>query len=118
MPQVVVSDAVVDPGAVMVVLGHAAAAATAVLASEGLAYHALDAEVIFVELPQGEEFFNDGALLIAGRERRDVAGVFQHGHRVEVSCQGVADGEEDVENWVDGKCCWQNGVCPSDTDPE
>ena len=86
MADVVVADAVVDPGAVVVVFGDAAATAAAVLAAEGFADHALDAEVFVVELPEGEELFDYFALLIAGGEFGDVARVFDHCGGVEIGC--------------------------------
>ncbi len=49
--EVVVADAIVDPGAMMVVFSDTAAAATAVLAAQGFADHALYAETFFIELP-------------------------------------------------------------------
>lgn len=65
MAVVVVCNAIVDPGAVVIFLGDASIAAFAVLAPQGTAHHAVDAEICFVKFADLEEFVYYGLLLCA-----------------------------------------------------
>lgn len=106
MADVVVTDAVVDPRTVMIVLCDAALTATAMFAAQRLAYHALDAEVFFVELPKREEFFDYFALLVARGKSRNVARVLEHCSGVEIGCGAQTKSEEDVQ---EGPSCKGRG---------
>ena len=104
MADVVVGDAIVDPGAVVVLFGDAAGTAAAVFGAQGFADHAVDAVVVFVEFPEAEEFGDNGALLVAGGEFGYVAWVFEHCECVKIGGRGVQESEEDIRYRAGGVC--------------
>lgn len=93
---VVDADAVVDPGAVVIVLRSAAFAHLTVLAAQGSARHAGHAEIMLVEFVLLEEFVNLRLLGTAAASLGDVAGIFDHGSDVEVSAKSIANGEDEI----------------------
>ena len=75
----------------LVMLGHAAGASFAMLTTKGLANHAMQAEILVIELPQCQELFDDSFLLTSATQFGDIAGVFNHTVKVEVCTKAVCN---------------------------
>jgi hypothetical protein len=85
---VVDTDAVVDPRAMVVMLGHAALAPAAVLAPERCPDHACHAEMRLVILPLADQIVDNGLLLGNPVELGNESRVVHHGPRVEEAGKG------------------------------
>ena len=109
MAVIVDSDTVVDPGTVMVVLGHTPGTSLAVLAAERLPDHARHAEVVLVKLPQAQELVDDGLLFGDAVQFGDIARVKYHTGRIKVDRQTERAGKEKVEQGVVRKCSFHQG---------
>lgn len=67
--------------------------------------HAVNAKILVIKLPNTDQVVYHGFLRSATAKFRDVAGILNHGHCVEICAQGKGDCEEQIECHVLRECC-------------
>lgn len=87
---------------VLVMLGNAALTLLAMLAAEGVAYHARDTEVRLVKLPLSQQVVNDGLLLGNTVQLRHKAWIEYHASGVKIGSEAKKAEKQEVEDWVIG----------------
>lgn len=73
--------------------GDASRASSTVLASHGLANHAVNAEIFFVEFPVVDKLAHGFPLLVSAAELGYIARIFDHGEYIEIGRSGCKHGK-------------------------
>lgn len=81
-------------------LGNASLTSAAVLASQGRSNHARNTKVGLVKLPLRKQLIDNSLLLRNAIHLGHEAGIVSHAGNVEIRCEAVKDGKDDVEEQV------------------
>ena len=70
------------------------------LASQRLSYHAGDAKVLVIKLPQAQEVINNSLLLVPTGQFRYISWIFDHAVNIEICAEAVGDRKKEVQDWI------------------
>ena len=74
-------------------------ASFAVFASQGLAIHTWNAEVVFIKFPKAQKIVDDSFLLREAAEFGHKAGLVEHGAAIEIPTQSISKHKPNVRVW-------------------